>query len=660
MRILAAIAFWLAALLAVAQAEDLPDQRPFLRIDPGMHTAQIKRIGVDAACSLMVTGSEDKTARLWALPEGGAGRPELLRTLRVPIGEGDDGKVYAVALSPNGKWVAAGGWDARYGGVGPGTNSVYIFDAVTGRLVKRFSAFGNVILHLAFSPNGGRLAATLGRGEGLRLWETGSWRLLAEDRDYAGKDSYGAAFDDANRLFTVADDGQIRRYGADGHLEAKAATQGGKEPYTIAAHPQEAKLAIGFDDSTAVEVYDALTLKRLYPADTSGIGGGDLSKVAWSADGVRLYAGGRYHVGGTHAVVSWLDKGRGQRSEAPLARDNIAQLLPCGYGLAAGAADPAFGLIAANGEKKVWQEGVTADMRGKRRDAFMLSADGKRLRFGLAYGGKEPVLVDLAAFSVSNAPEPISGLAAPRTSGLAVEHWESKLQPTLKGRPIALKDYEPSRSLAIAPDAARFVLGAEWTLRGYLADGSELWPEKAVPGPAWGVNISGDGRLVAVAYGDGTIRWHRLSDGKELLALFVQAKDRRYIAWTPKGYYAASPGAEDLIGWHVNRDWDHAADFFPVSRFRDQYNRPDIVKRILDELDEDAAIAKANQLVGAKPAIDIANSLPPVVTLLSPAEGELFSGGQSQRPLHLAHTLRPASLGGRSARGRPSPPRPNR
>ena len=72
------------------------------------------------------------------------------------------------------------------------------------------------------------------------------------------------------------------------------------------------------------------------------------------------------------------------------------------------------------------------------------------------------------------------------------------------------------------------------------------------------MNISGDGRLVVTAYADGTIRWHRLSDGKELLALFVHAKDKRFVAWTPKGYYAASPGAEDLIGWHVNRDWDHA------------------------------------------------------------------------------------------------------
>ena len=80
-----------------------------------------------------------------------------------------------------------------------------------------------------------------------------------------------------------------------------------------------------------------------------------------------------------------------------------------------------------------------------------------------------------------------------------------------------------SRALAIAPDASRFVLGTEWRLRAYRADGGELW-QKPVPGTACGVNIAGNGKLVVAAYGDGTIRWHRLSDGQELLALFVHAQ----------------------------------------------------------------------------------------------------------------------------------------
>ncbi len=635
MRILAAI-IAVAALAGTARAEDLPDQRPMLRIDPGMHTAPIRRIGVDAACSLMVTGSEDKTARLWALPQSGRGAPELLRSLRVPIGEGNDGKVYAVALSPDGKWVAAGGWDAHYST--DETNAVYIFEAATGRLVIRLGGLGGVIFHLAFSPDGRRLAATLGTGQGMRLWEIGSWQLLAEDKDYGGKESDGMAFDAANQLYTVAEDLQIRRYGADGRLEKKVLVRGGGDLFSIAVHPQGGKLAIGFADTTAVEVYDARTLKRLYAADTAGISGGDLNTVAWSADGARLYAGGRYWNNGSDPLVVWQDEGRGRRSEAPLSQNTITRLLPCGAGIAAGAADPAFGLVAADGGKRVWQDGVNADMRGKVRASFTLSADGKRVRFGLGYGDARPALFDLAAFGLSDAATNPGSLAPPQIWGLDATDWEDTTAPKLNGKPIALENYEISRALAIAPDASRFVLGAEFWLRAYAANGTSLW-QKPAPGAARGVNISGNGKLVAAAYGDGTIRWHRLSDGQELLALFVHAKDRRYIAWTPQGYYAASPGAEDLIGWNVNHDWEHAPDFFPASRFRDQFNRPDIVKRVLDDLDEDTAIAEANRLAGARPAPDIARKLPPVITILSPGEGSVFASDS----LTLSYSVRSPS-----------------
>ena len=492
-----------------------------------------------------------------------------------------------------------------------------------------------MIKHLAFSPDGSRLAVTLHGGEGMRLWETGNWRLLAEDKDYGGKHSYGAAFDRANRLYTVAYDGLIRRYGANGRLEAKAKTKGGNEPFSIAVHPNSAKLAIGYDDTTGADVYDAATLKRLYAADTNGLSGRGLSSVAWAANGEHLYAGKTWW--GPFNLFSWSEEGLGKRSETPLSQDTIMQLLPCGGGIAVGASDPAFGLIAPDGSRGVWQESVVADMRIKLREAFTLSASGKRVRFSLGLGGQQPVLFDLAAFRLTDDAQTAAGLEEPRISGLNVGDWENK-SPKLNDKPIALEAYEISRSLAIAPDASRFVLGTEYRLRTYRADGGELW-QKAGPGVTWGVNISGDGRLVVAAYGDGTIRWHRLSDGQELLALFVHAKDKRFVAWTPKGYYAASPGAEDSIGWQVNRDWDHAPDFYPASRFRDQFNRPDIVKRVLDDLDEDKAIAEANRLAGAKPVEQIAKKLPPVITILSPGEGGAFSSDS----LSIRYSLRSPS-----------------
>ena len=81
-----------------------PLGKPLLRIETGMHHAEVGCIGVDAANRYLVTGSHDKTVRVWDLRTG-----TLLRTLRLPIGPGDEGRVYAVAISPDGRTVAVGG-----------------------------------------------------------------------------------------------------------------------------------------------------------------------------------------------------------------------------------------------------------------------------------------------------------------------------------------------------------------------------------------------------------------------------------------------------------------------------------------------------------------------------------------------------------------------
>ena len=88
------------------------------------------------------------------------------------------------------------------------------------------------------------------------------------------------------------------------------------------------------------------------------------------------------------------------------------------------------------------------------------------------------------------------------------------------------------------------------------------------PCAVYSVNVSKNGSVAAAALGDGTVRWYRMKDGKELLALFPHRDKKRWVLWTPSGYYDASPGAEELIGWHVNNGREEAADFFPVSRFR--------------------------------------------------------------------------------------------
>jgi WD40 repeat protein len=635
---------------ADVKAQGAPPQDPILRIDPGMHTAPIKRITVDAACTLLATGSHDKTVRLWRLPDG-----KLITTFRPPIGPGDVGKVYAVAMAPDASWVAAGGWTL------PGQNFVYVFQTATGIVMTRLGPLPNVVHHLAVSRDGRFLAATLGGRRGLRVWErTGasldSWRLVAEDADYGGS-SYGAAFAPDGALYTVAWDGKLRRYAPGYKAKPTAvATKGGRRPFSVAVavHPAGHRVAVGFEDSTAVEVYDATTLKLRFAADTKGVDNGELSTVSWSADGAKLYAGGRFNRGGLNPIRVWDRAGEDSPRELDGSVTTIMHLLPCGDGIAVGASDPAFGLIAADGTRRLWQERVQADMREKLREYFTVSADGRRVRFGLTYGSDEPVLFDLATESLRDAPDPIQDLHAADTQSLPVTDWEDDYHPKLAGAPIKLEANETARSLAITPDKERFVLGTEYQLRAYDRDGKPLW-ERDVLSEVWGVNLAQEGKLVIAAYGDGTIRWHRSSDGEELLALFVHAKDeeRRWVAWTPKGYYLASPGAESLIGWHVNRSWNEAADWFSVGQFREQFNRPDIVQLVLSSLDEEKAIKEANARSGLKRANEnIREVAPPTVVILQPRDNALFRDpdvriryraiSPSPGPIYVVPLLQPA------------------
>jgi len=615
----------LGALAGQARAEqagpsDQPPHEPMLRIETEMHTAPIVRVGVDAACKLMVTGSDDKTARLWDISENDPEReePRLLRVLRVPIGPGNHGKVYAVALSPDGKIVAAGGYN-RTGG----DHWVYIFDAASGKLLRRLGQLKNVIYHLTFSPDGRYLAATLGGGRGMRVWDSSTWRLLASDKDYNKADSYGAAFDQDNALFTVADDGFVRRYGRRFRLEAKAQVSAGWRPFQIAVNPAQDMLAVAFDGDLGIELFGKTALQQLGRVDTTNMNG-DLSTVAWSPDGKRLFAGGKYHSGGGRPLVIWENSGKGPRREIWLGQSTVMHLLPCANRIVAGSADPAMATYSDVGIPLLFRENVIVDQRGKRGKRFLVSGDGAQVRFGLDYAMTKPVLFDLRRRELVESPKPDPSLTPARTTGLNITDWSDKYDPKLNGKPIKMQNAERARTLAVAPDNSHFVLGTEFRLRGFDSSGKELW-QRSMPGVTWGVNITGNGQVVLAACGDGTVRWYRLSDGRELLALFVQAKNRRWVAWTPKGYYMASPGAEDLIGWHINRGWTQAADFFPANRFRDKFNRPDIVKLILTTLDEDAAISRANAEANrSQEDQDILKVLPPVINIVSPAEGQGF------------------------------------
>lgn len=610
----------LAALTVAAPAARAgePPTAPVLRVEAEMHTAMINRVATDAAGRWVVTASDDKTARVW---ERATGRP--VRVLRPPLGPGNEGKLYAVALSPDGRLVAVGGWGQSR------DHDVYLFDRATGALLARQGGHENVINHLAFDATGRRLAATLGGRNGLRLYavEGDGLRLLARDADYGGGSSR-AAFARDGRLVTSCDDGKLRHYGADGERLRSVEAPGGQEPSGVAFRPDGGQVAVGYF-TTRVDVLDARSLAPLFAADTAENSGGSLSSVAFSADGRTLYAAGRHGRTGS-PILAWAKGGRGARRSLPAPQDTVMDLVPLpGGGLLFGAADPAWGVLDGAGKRQVFRGPPVADFRDA-GDGFRLAPDGRRLSFGFANRGTSPALLDLAARTLTPGAD-ASRLGAPaaRAPGLMATEWEDTLAPKLNGHALTLKKYETSRAVAVVPARKALLLGADWSLRLFAADGAPRW-KVPVPGAAWAVNATPDGRLGVAAFGDGTLRWFRLEDGVELLAVYPHPDQKRWVAWTPAGYYDASPGAEALLGWHVNRGRDRAADFFPVARFRDTYARPDVVARVLDTLDEAEALRQADAARGGarRAAADLAERLPPVIELLDPTDGQGFAAAE--------------------------------
>jgi WD40 repeat protein len=619
---IAAAALCLAAPAALGAAE--PPADPQLVLDPGFHTAMIRRVSASEDGSRLLSASDDKTARLY----DGEGR--LLRVLRVPISSGNEGKLYACALSPDGKLAAVGGWT---GYDFETAKCIYIFDADTGTLLRRIGGLPNVVNHLAFSGSAaGRLllAASFG-SNGIRAFDPLTCTEVFRDAAY-GSDSYSCDFSpDGTFLAAVSYDGSVRAYPRSGSgygSALKVVGRGGTKPFSLSFCTSGSKLllAVGYRDALAVDVFElkASGLSYAYSPDFTGLSGGYVASVEFGKGREpRLLAGGTTWKDGEYNVLVWESAGRGARRELKLGfKNTISDIrgLSDGGFLVAGA-EPALVRIGADLDARFSFLRQTADFNGN-LEGFRISGDGMTFDFSYTLFGKDPASFSLSSRSIGT---PVA-LPPQDTSSLKLTDWRSTYQPKLDGNSLKLEDYEYSCSLAVAPDAQSFLLGTTWNIRRFSAEGKPLW---SVPAPevAWAVAVSGDGRLAAAAYDNGTIHWYRYDTGQELLTFFPHPDRKRWVAWTPSGYYDASLGAEELIGWHLNRGLDKAPDYFPASRFRSTYYRPDVVALVLPALSEKTALAMADEAAGRRTqAADILSKLPPTVSIVSPASGSPFTG----------------------------------
>lgn len=573
------LSLFLAVPAPVSAADPETPATPFLRIETGLHTALINRLAVDGEGRLVATVSDDKTARLWTLADG-----KLLATLRVPLGPGNEGRLYAVALSPDGKRLLVAGhtgssWDAEK------TFDIYVFDVEKRSLKFRLPNMPSTVNHLAFSPDGKFFAAVFGGKGGLGVWDAQTGKLVGKDKEY-GDLGTSVVFDRSGRLATASFDGHVRLYDSGVKLVQKLKAPGGKQPYSVAFTPDGALLAVGYFDKTRVDVLSGKDLKPLYAPDTADLQTGRLNVVAWAGEGdaVQLVAAGSARDrDGAYILRRWAAAGKGRSGDLAVARDSISHLVPVpGGGVAFASADPSWGLVDGRGRLAYQRRGEIGDFRALFEGRFGLSADGLAVEFGMAKDGRQPFRFDFRSRALTRDPAASDAFLKPivKAPMLEVADWKDSPAPRFGKRTLKLDPEERSRSLAIRPDGSGFLLGGDGALRLYDAEGEER-KRVALPGAAWGVAVARDAALAVAALGDGTLRWYSLAPGEELTelaALFPHADGKRWVAWTPEAFFDhADVGGKELVGFHLNQGRKTTPLWIDFSQVYRLFYAPDLV-----------------------------------------------------------------------------------
>ena len=600
---------------------------PILAVEAGLHSASLRIMATDAKNLFLVTGSVDKTVRVWDLPTG-----KLLGILRPPIGRGNEGIILAVDVSPDGDTIACGGRTRE----SEKSRQIYLFDRESRRLLKRIPGLPESITFLRFSRDGNMLAVGLGGSGGLRVFSI-SRKGDRIDAAPAGDDpGYGDSirgmdFDSAGRLAVSSSDGALRLYSREFKLTAKQAVSKEEGPSGVRFSPDASRIALGYFEAARVDIFSAGDLKLLETplAGRTNSRMPRLIAVDWSPDGSVLWAAGNFGQKGKNVIVRWPSGNFHAPAYVPVKWTVIRNILALRDGnLLYGGVSGDMALIDPSG-REIYAKSPNLDYFTNK--TFSISPDAMTLKFDFLQAGGAPATFSIESRQLELNPMPNLKLMDPilKARGIELTDWLLKSNPKLNGKPLALRSHDQGTAYAIAPDQRSFVYGTWFYLYRFDPGGKEMW-YRPIPGAARAVNVSGDGQLAVVGISDGTIRWYRMSDGRELMAFYPHSDRKRWVLWTPSGYYDASEGGDELIGWHVNNGFDREASFYPVSRFFERFYRPEVMARVLKGAEADTAVVAS---LGERAAPDIEAAgikPPPEVAIVSPLPGKQFESDEQQ------------------------------
>jgi WD40 repeat protein/serine/threonine protein kinase/tetratricopeptide (TPR) repeat protein len=496
---------------------------------PIVHPQGVTSVAFSPDGQTILTGSRDNTAQLW---HASTGRP-----LGVPLAH--QGLVRSAAFSPDGRTFLTGSQ----------TGQVQLWDAATRRPLGGPLVHPNYLGFAGFSADG-RAIVTGGTDGRMRFWDAATGRPLGLPRPTYDFDS-NLAFSPDGRMILAATSHKTARL-----WDARSGQPLGETPehagtvYRVAFRPDGRTFFTGGD--AGVQAWDAHTLRRLgRPLEHQGT----VSSLALSPDGKTLVTGCE------DGTVRLWDAAVGQAVGRPLdygIEVFCAASTSDGRGLLTGGRDGkvrrwdlASGrLLGQPVEHGSWVTVVASSPDGR---AILTGGRDGTARLWDAGTGRpfgRPVKHSDTVWSVAFSPDGQTILTA--STDKTARLWDAAA-----GSPIVppLEHQYAVSAVAFSPDGRSFLTGSIGrTARLWdAATGRPLGPPLAYPGFVLGVAFSPDGKTIAIGGSDNTVRLWEAATGKPVGAPVAHPGRVHTVAFSPDGKTILAGGSE----WGA-RLWDAA------------------------------------------------------------------------------------------------------